>query len=377
MLKSLTKHLARSAAADMHTDSAVHDLYGNDWRRARGGGVEVRGPSSDGSWVAAPSPAASVLMIAADSSGFIWAVGPDSLYRLNPRAPGTPGAGDPLRWAEVEMPDAAFTGVEAAGSSFAGSVVVSSKNGERWRVVPNANDDDDQAFHVVPVDHSDDGDVGRWAVVDAARLPVGNHDHFLVEAAGRLWIAGGLTHYRGYPAKLHVFDELFSLDLAAASTGDSGTSGKWTSVKMPAQRAYCGLTALNEQIYVLGGSEPQDAEQSIRIPQDTAFVYDITTSSWSDLPKLPQRRMDCNAAAVRGRVYLIGGATWVAGGPNEGPTLSSCVSYAPGEKCWREEPPLPVKARQCCSCVIDDKIYTVGNFAGEDIGCTCSEWSSE
>ena len=96
----------------------------------------------------------------------------------------------------------------------------------------------------------------RWELLPG-RLPVGNHDHFLCEASGTLWLAGGLTHFRSYPARLHVFDELFSFDKA---------QGGWSSVPMPAPRCYNGLAALENLIFVIGGAAPQGDPQPLPKP---------------------------------------------------------------------------------------------------------------
>lgn len=187
-----------------------------------------------------------------------------------------------------------------------------------------------------------------WEVLPG-RLPVGNHDHFVAETAGRLWIAGGLTHYRGYPAKLHVFDEMFFY---------TPGSGVWDSVPMPKQRAYNGLCAADGKVYVMGGSEPQDSAQSVRVPQPDFLIYDVETESWSTGPSLPVARMECTSTFVTGRVWVMCGSLLGDGDPT--PPLDSLLSWAPGEASWRAEPPAPVPMRQFCSAVIGSVIYSCG-----------------
>ena len=68
-----------------------------------------------------------------------------------------------------------------------------------------------------------------------------------------------------------------------------------------------------------------DPEQQIRVPQPDVFVYDVAAASWSTAPPLPSARMECNAAALAGRVYVVGGSD-AAGG-----IIAGMLSYAPGE----------------------------------------------
>ena len=93
---------------------------------------------------------------------------------------------------------------------------------------------------------------GPWEVI--SRMPCSDHDHFLAEAGGILWVAGGLTNHRGYPAERHVFAELQHY---------SPRDGAWGSVPMPIALAYCAIAALDERIFVVGGhTHPDDVPQS-------------------------------------------------------------------------------------------------------------------
>ncbi|HCL27159.1 MAG TPA: hypothetical protein DIC52_01825, partial [Candidatus Latescibacteria bacterium] len=57
---------------------------------------------------------------------------------------------------------------------------------------------------------------GSWHVdweAQPGRLPGGgNHDIFSVPWQGRLYTAGGLTRYWGFPTRQRIFDDLFAFD---------------------------------------------------------------------------------------------------------------------------------------------------------------------
>eukprot|EP01051_Picozoa_sp_SAG22_P015632 SAG22_NODE_2072_length_3049_cov_142.551864_1_plen_334_part_00 len=266
---------------------------------------------------------------------------------LNPRAVGTSGATDPAAWQRCK-------GIRADGGAKIAAISAASRADALLAVtladgtstvldVLDHDTGDEVAYAVRPGPDAEDPD---WEVLPG-RLPAGNHDHFVAEASGSLWVAGGLTHYRGYPATLHVFDELFRFTPA---------TGVWDSVPMPAHRAYNALAAADGQVFVIGGSEPKDPEQALRLPTPDFFIFDIAAGSWSEGPQLPQTRMECTAAAVGGRVWVVCGVTE----ENAGPTLDSMLSWTPGKPAWREEPAAPAALRQFCSAVIGDTIYCCG-----------------
>ena len=227
LLANLSSHLrpappGRMAASEPSaaaTCRAAHDLFGNDWRLTDDGGLEVKAAAGGAGWAAAAEPPLFSHTLVADQAGFLWAAGTLTLGRLNPRAVGCPGATGPNRWDSWTLADidsdrfpagAEIVGLAAATPHFptAAAVVVSLNTGGKcWLGVPEPNS-------TTLTLSSEPTPSAHWAL-HPARLPVGNHDHFVCEAAGKLWVAGGLTHSRGYPAKLHVFNELFFFDLAS------------------------------------------------------------------------------------------------------------------------------------------------------------------
>ena len=354
--------------------------------------------------------------IAADASGFIWLATERTLHRLNPRAAGTGGAdAEGPTWRLVgtvgvaPLPSCGSSssrgsgGIEfvAPASRDEARVVLVMTDGRCFTVDFAFADDVDATSAAtltaaLDVKEGEEGDL-PWEVV--CRLPVGNHDHFVCETGGKLWVAGGLTHYRGFPATLHVFDELFSFSwrpaadvdvdepagaaagggaaAAASPVGEVG-GGTWSSLPMPTQRCYNGLAAMDSKIYIVGGAEPQDwPAQSVRLPQASVLVYDVVSEAWLPpdfCPPLPETRMECCAAAVGGRLYVICGVTE----ENAGPTLTSVLSWSPGEATWTDEPPAPEPMRQFCCAVIGETIYAVGGNPSQFIAFDTSSrsWAS-
>jgi hypothetical protein len=345
MLGAVVRHL-QTPPVSGNAAAACHDLYGNDWRVDRDGTLKVLAPGAAAE-VLVPLPSREPLVgLAGDCAGFLWAATAQSLYRLNPRAPGTNGATDPAAWQQCR--GLMWWTITAISTGHRADVLLAVTMADGTSTLLDVLDHDTGDEVSWTVRSGPDAEDPSWEVLPG-RLPVGNHDHFVAEASGRLWVAGGLTHYRGYPATLHVFNELFRF---------TPSTGLWDSVPMPAQRAYNALAAADGQVFVVGGSEPKDPEQALRLPTSDFFIYDIASNSWSEGPRLPQTRMECTAVAAGGRVWVICGVTK----ENAGPTLDSMLSWAPRETAWRDEPPAPAALRQFGSAVIGDVIYCCGGI---------------
>src|SRR5687768_1594287 len=80
--------------------------------------------------------------------------------------------------------------------------------------------------------------------------------------------------------------------------------GEWgTRAGLIENNSEFSLAEANGKLYVLGGYPP--SRQTAR----TVQIYDIATDRWQLGPQLPQPNNHGMAAAVDGKVYLIGGQT--------------------------------------------------------------------
>jgi hypothetical protein len=199
-LAHLTTHvnprLASQAMAEAADASArqvvVHDLAGNDWKLLAEETPQMMSVRSAGSahWEPAPLPTSPVSFLAADASGFLWAAGARSLFRLNPRAAGTPGSTDPTRWDKVPLGDggggAEIVGLAAAPPPSDASVCLSMGSGEAlWLGLADPTATTPTVFDGPPPPPGADP-LAVWAL-HPARLPVGNHDHFVSAKAFFRW----------------------------------------------------------------------------------------------------------------------------------------------------------------------------------------------
>jgi N-acetylneuraminic acid mutarotase len=151
---------------------------------------------------------------------------------------------------------------------------------------------------------------------------------------------------------------------------------RWTKkTSMPRPAHHAALAAANGKIYVMGGFVPPK-ETAIPVggawePIDDAWEYDPAADSWKSLPPLPGKRGSAVAAEVGGKIYVIGGATTVAGSKDPffaffGPSLVLGTNdvYDPATNKWESRKPMSVPRNHAFGGVVNGKIYVIGGRTG-------------
>ena len=384
-------------------------IMGNDWK-VEAGEVQVL-PAQGGGWSSVPSPpGGSVTAVSPDFNGMVWATtGGRALFRLNPRGPGytddgmtkrdTPGceptdnvgawsgehthtvwapfpadalpAGSIASLAPSPTSDRCVVTLDSGATcevelSAAGEATVSSPGAAPvaapQKTTTTVNHPDGTVVTVVTEELEDPP---AWRMLPGI-MPCGNHDIFAAVCNGKIYVTGGALWWRGYPALMHEFDELWAFDPAAMDSADA-----WSVAgKMPSSKCFNGIATLGTKLYLPGGCKSgpwNDAEEAEpgsgrekgvpnqRLDQDSLFIYDTADDSWAVGPSLNHARNECVAETVNGRVYAFGWTTAVE-------------SIGEGETEWRVEPtPCPVApgggmAGQCSSTELDGIIYICGDF---------------
>ena len=342
---------------------AAHDHYGNEWRLTPSGQLEVVTPDAGGvvAWEEQGYPAQSV---ATDDHGFVWLVAGGEVFFSNPRA-----------IADTETPDAsaqqsgsadAFTAVRSTllpgtavrlKQSDAGMVLVhcTSANGVEsvveLQVVGRDIGGPFTSGHTTEVTASRElTPVNAYWEILSARLPCGTHDNYCTIANGRVFIVGGATHYRGYPAVAHVHDELMAYDPGAG----------WKVVgRIPDGHVYSAMAALDDRIWVIGGGGGRRPIQSDCWTFSAVSTCEATADRRS-MPPLPSPRLGSVAATANGRIWVVGGTGGETGFGNQ--PLREILSIASDETEWRVEPPAPadLPAATLAGCELDGIFYVLG-----------------
>lgn len=341
----------------------VRDQYGNTWRTSADGRIEATTPDGDVVvvWNRPDAPATDV---ATDDHGFAWVVAGERVYFTNPRAtadseppdqseqqPGSAGVftavkahrlpGRPIR---LQRSDEGMMLAHCA--SDAGTVVV------ELQVVGRDIGGPFTSGHTTEVTVSQELTAANaaWEVL-SARLPCGTHDNFCTTADGRVFIAGGATHHRGYPATNHIHEELLAYDPGEPDAG-------WVVVgRIPGGCVYSSMAALDGRVWVIGGGERGPGRAKC-----WRFDASSTSEAAGDrqaAPPLPSPRFGCVAVTANGRIWVVGGSG--GEGDRAGP-LRELLSIGPGETEWRVEPPAPVplQVATVAGCELDGIIYVLG-----------------
>ena len=196
---------------------------------------------------------------------------------------------------------------------------------------------------------------GEW--VKLAPFPEPAEELYGVAAAGKLYVFGGLAP--GWIPRGLVFEY------------DPATD-KWTRKKpMALPSHHVAVTELGGKIYAFGGFVPPPAGPPAWVPIDSAWEYDPAADAWKALAPMPTKRGSPVAAAVAGRIYVIGGASTHPGStePAVHPArphraLGTVEEYDPATNTWRARSPMPTARNHAAIGVAGGKIYVIGGRLG-------------
>ncbi|KAL7619615.1 hypothetical protein AAE478_010156 [Parahypoxylon ruwenzoriense] len=102
-----------------------------------------------------------------------------------------------------------------------------------------------------------------------------------------------------------------------------------------------GTAATDTHIYLLGGIPPDADNSPTPVPSiNTLEAYSLDEKTWKSLTPIPKAYTHINAAAINGKVYVLGGLT---GDGVDGIWRSTrdCFVYDIAEGTWTALPPMP------------------------------------
>ena len=102
-----------------------------------------------------------------------------------------------------------------------------------------------------------------------------------------------------------------------------------------------------------------------RAPLDVA-----TPGTWTTLAPMPTARQEVAAAALDGRVFVIGGF-----GENADP-VAVVEAYDPATDRWETRAPLPAPTHHAAAAVVGGRLFVVGGFTGGRLAWTAQAMST-
>jgi N-acetylneuraminic acid mutarotase len=199
---------------------------------------------------------------------------------------------------------------------------------------------------------------GKWE--SAAPFPEPAEELYGAAANGKMYVIGGFGA-GGRPMGI-VYEY------------DSATD-RWTKRKsMPTPAHHAALAEYNGKIYVFGGfvAYPVPGQQAGGWqPVANAWEYDPGGDSWKALASLPTKRGSPIAAAVNGKIYVIGGATMNLGSDEPAVfanrparSVGTNDAYDPETNKWESRSPMPTARNHTFGGAVNDKIYVIGGRLG-------------
>lgn len=207
------------------------------------------------------------------------------------------------------------------------------------------------------------GETGKWT--KGAPFPEPSEELIGVAANGKLYVFGGLGP--GWIPQGLVYEYDPSTD-------------KWTKKQpMALPSHHVAIIELDDKFYAFGGFVPPQSGPPAWVPIDNAWEYDPATDRWRALAPMPSKRGSAVAAAVNGKIYVIGGAA-VHPGSNEPALLpgrphrsvGTVEEYDPKTDSWSPRSSMPTARNHAAIGAANDKIYVIGGRLGSAFIFTAS-----
>lgn len=139
---------------------------------------------------------------------------------------------------------------------------------------------------------------------------------------------------------------LVAILLTGAAHAGAGT---WTSgAPLPSARQGAVAAAIGGRIYVVGGYDCRNHLNNLDI-------YDPETNTWESGPPMAQARYEAACGVIGGKLYVVGGMA-------DYRSLSSLEIFDPETNTWTTGPAMPTARFSLSAAVIGNKMYVVGGL---------------
>ncbi|MCE2950044.1 MAG: Kelch repeat-containing protein [bacterium] len=203
----------------------------------------------------------------------------------------------------------------------------------------------------------------KWST--AAPIPVSAEEVYGIAANGKLYVFGGLAP--GWKPMGMVFEY------------DPATD-RWTRKRdMPVFMHHVALATVNGRIYVFGGFVLPEKGPASWQPVNTTWEYDPATDNWRQMAAAPVARGAHNAVVVDNRIHVIGGAGLHPGSKETAlhparphRALGTHEVFDPAKNAWSTRADMPTPRNHGAAAAVDGRIYVIGGRIGSVFITTAS-----
>jgi N-acetylneuraminic acid mutarotase len=198
---------------------------------------------------------------------------------------------------------------------------------------------------------------GTWTALSP--MPVAMAEVGVTALDGQFFLVGGTEQVEGGEP---VYDS------RRVMTYDPARATWQARADLPMGLSHVGVAALGGKVYAVGGF----TDIVHMNPQPVAYEYDPTTDAWTPLPELSTPRGSVAAVAAGGKLHVLGGRQadeilpipLPPGSPELFQTRGTVTThqvYDPAAGTWSDAAPLPGEGRDHVGvAVLDDRIHVVG-----------------
>jgi N-acetylneuraminic acid mutarotase len=209
----------------------------------------------------------------------------------------------------------------------------------------------------VPQTLAQTADPAKQPWLRLAAFPVPSEELLGASANGKLYVFAGLAP--GWKPRALVYEY------------DPATD-KWTEKKpMALPSHHVAFVSLDDKIYAFGGFVLPASGPTGWTPIDNAWEYDPAADSWKALAPMPSKRGAAAAAAIDGKIYVVGGAGLRPGStdtmihparPHQ--VVGTVEEYDPATNSWRTRSPMPTPRNHHAVAAANGRIYAIGGRIG-------------
>ncbi|BCA56477.1 hypothetical protein W02_36170 [Nitrospira sp. KM1] len=150
----------------------------------------------------------------------------------------------------------------------------------------------------------------------------------------------------------------FSVSTAQADSD----RGVWRqAAPAPTKRTEVSAAAVHGKIYVVGGFEEPGLSNVMNMSiTPVVQEYDPATDKWTDKAPMPAGLHHVGIGAVDGKLYVIGG--YKQSGLSVWQPVATVYAYDPAADSWTERTPMPTARGALAVAVHEGKLYAIGGY---------------